>query len=231
MDHNRKQPYSHVDVNVQRLSVVFTVFSGRFLNASTCTHRSWSSAFLLYHVTPQLVAYSTLHLLCKTRPLSLRDSLLESGLPLTSDSTTGFFSVTSTLDGEHRGDSPAAKYSVTVSSKICRNRISLSLSRPTSTQHTIRLLPFLQGFIAIKCVYIYSGAHEYPGSSHSTERWLISSTNNTLSTDSIYISILKNTLCLCCHSWSTLHRLRLMKCCPSLSERCNYHALKFLQAV
>lgn len=32
--------------------------------------------------------------------------------------------------------------------------LSLSLSRPTGTQHTIRLLPFLQGFIAIKCVYI-----------------------------------------------------------------------------
>lgn len=128
IDHNREQHYTHVYVNVQRLSVVFSVFNGRFLNASTGSQRSWSSAFLLYHVTPQLVAYSALHLLCKTRPFSLRDSLLELGLLLTSDSTTGFFSVTSTLDGEHRGDSPAAKYFVTVSSKICRNQISLSLS-------------------------------------------------------------------------------------------------------
>lgn len=48
----------------------------------------------------------TLHLLCKM--LWSQNSLLEMGLPLTSDSTTGLFSVTSTLDGEHRGDSPAA---------------------------------------------------------------------------------------------------------------------------
>lgn len=36
----------------------------------------------------------------------VQNSLPESGLPLTSDRTTAFFSFTSTLDGDRRGDSP-----------------------------------------------------------------------------------------------------------------------------
>lgn len=123
------------------------LFHCRVLNTTTCTESSRSSAFLFYHVTPQLGADSTLHLLCKT--LRSQDSLLEMGLPLTSDSTTGLFSVTSTLDGEHRGDSPAA------SQTFCHCRPQFSLSLALSVlQHTTGLLPFLQRFISMKCFYL-----------------------------------------------------------------------------
>lgn len=52
------------------------------------------------------------------------NSLLEWGLSLTSDSTTGFFSVTSTLDGEHRGDSPAASQNILSVSPLKSARLS-----------------------------------------------------------------------------------------------------------
>lgn len=51
--------------------------------------------------------------------LSAENSLLELGLPLPSDRMVGFFSVTSTLDGERIGDSP----------KRCHNALLLKLSQ------------------------------------------------------------------------------------------------------
>lgn len=63
-------------------------------------------------VTRQLDACPTLHLLCKAFVLSIQNSLLELGLPLTSDRMTGFFSITSTLDGERKGDSPKMHHNI-----------------------------------------------------------------------------------------------------------------------
>lgn len=95
----------------------------RFLNRRTCDQSAWcvlKSAFLSSRVTLQLAAYPTLHLLCKTTSgLSAENSLLELGLPLPSDRMVGFFSVTSTLDGEHIGDSP----------ERCHNVLLLKLSQ------------------------------------------------------------------------------------------------------
>ncbi len=65
------------------------------------------SAFLSSHVTLQFAGYPTLDLLCKTTSgLPVWYSLLELGLPLPSDRMVAFFSVTSTLDGERKGESP-----------------------------------------------------------------------------------------------------------------------------
>lgn len=72
------------------------------------------STLLSSLVTPQLDACPTLHLLCKAFVLSIQNSLLELGLPLTSDRTTGFFSITSTLDGERKGDSPKMHHNIII---------------------------------------------------------------------------------------------------------------------
>lgn len=147
---------THVSVNVQRFGGLFGV------NCSTAGFRTPPHAhrvgdqvlFRFYHVTPQLGADSTLHLLCKT--LRSQNSLLEMGLPRTSDSTTGLFSVTSTLDGEHRGDSPAASQTFcyfgleNLQASVLPRSLSLALS---VLQHITGLLPFLQRFIS-KCFYL-----------------------------------------------------------------------------
>lgn len=64
--------------------------------------------FIFSSVTLRRSSVLILLCICYVKRDPPPNSLLELGLPLTSDSTTGFFSVTSTLDGERRGDSPVA---------------------------------------------------------------------------------------------------------------------------
>lgn len=66
--------------------------------------------------------------------LSVQNSLLEIGLPLPSDRMVGFFSVTSTLDGERKGESPERNHNYFMSLLILLQRSFISCCTPSPTQ-------------------------------------------------------------------------------------------------